>query len=401
MKTLKNIGHLEGARVLLRVDFNVPVRNGMVSDDLRIRASLPTIEYLKSAGAKIILISHLESSDGGNPSLEPVANYLNKKLNLPVAFLKDYKKVNEFIDHELKDGDCVLLENLRFFDGEKDNDKKFARELASLADIFVNDAFSVSHREHASIVGVPRFLPSYAGIQFEKEVVNLSKAFNPTHPFLFILGGAKFETKLPLLDKFMGIADSIFIGGALANDFFKEKGFEIGTSKVSDASKSDFHLAKYSNNPKLILPVDILNQDNKAKPAGQLLETDKIMDAGPETIRLLRDKIAAARFILWNGPLGLYEDGYKGPTLELARMIAEATREVQSGKCKVESDKTQNADDVGVQSIVGGGDTLAAIAELDIEDKFTFVSTGGGAMLEFLAKGTLVGIEAMEKEAGS
>jgi len=377
MKTLKDIPHLEGVRVLLRADFNLPLVNGTVRDDFRIKAALPTIHYLWEKGAKIIMISHIEASDGSNLSLEPVAEYLNK-MNERVIFVKDYKRVHELVE-EGKNGEVFLLENLRYFDGEKNNDPKFAKELASLADIYVNDGFSVSHREHASIVGVPKYLPSYAGIQLEKEVTNLSRALKPEHPFIFILGGAKFETKLPLLDKFVSIADMIFVGGALANDLFKAKGYEVGTSRVSDKA---IDLSKFVSDPKILLPLDIETETDEIKPANKLLPTDKIMDSGPQSVELLREKINTSKFILWNGPLGMYEGGFKEPTQELAKIISEATTN-------------------GATSIVGGGDTLAAINELGNHDTFTFISTGGGAMLDFLAKGTLVGIEALEESANT
>ncbi len=374
MKTLTDIQHLEGVKVLVRADFNVPIQKDAVVEDFRIRAAFPTIEFLRSRGAKVILISHLESADGGNGSLQPVATKL-KELGVPVTFIEDMKKARLFIENELQNGECILLENVRFFEGEKNNDAQFAKELASLADLYVNEAFPASHREHASVVGVPNFIPGYAGIQFEKEIAHLSKAFNPVHPFLFILGGAKFETKLPLLQKFMDTADSIFIGGALATDFFRTKGYEIGTSLVS---KGNIDLTAYAASPKLILPIDIVNKKGEVKPADGLSSDDVILDAGPQTLEILKEKIAAAKFILWNGPLGLYEDGYRAPTLDLARMIGEATGN-------------------WTETIVGGGDTLAAIATLGIADKFTFISTGGGAMLDFLAKGTLPAVEALEK----
>ena len=373
MKTIKDIPHLKGVKVLLRADFNVPVRDKAVVDDFRIRSAMPTIDFLRQKGAKVILVSHLEDNDGGNASLQPIVDTL-KRLGEPVMFVKDMKMAHEVIENKIKDGDSVLLENLRFYEGEKKNDPKFAKELASLADIYVNDAFPVSHREHASIIGVPKLMPSYAGLQLEKEVANLSRAFKPPHPFLFILGGAKFETKLPLLAKFINIADKIFVGGALCNDFFKEKGYEIGASLVS---KTEIDLSAYKDSPKLLLPVDVVNQEGTVKAPDGLTRSDKIMDSGPKTLEMLKTQIANSKMILWNGPLGLYEDGYKGPTLELARMIGEAT-----GK--------------GVESIVGGGDTLAAIAELGTHEKFTFISTGGGAMLDFLAQGTLPGIQALE-----
>ncbi len=382
MKTLTDIPVLEGVKVLVRADFNVPVRNGVVADMFRIKSAFQTIDFLKKKGAKIILISHLESADGGNDSLQPIADCLNK-LDQPVLFIKDYKQASEIIENKLQNGSCILLENLRFFEGEKANDPKFAQQLASLADIYVNDAFSVSHREHASIVGVPKLLPGYAGAQLEKEVACLSKAFTPAHPFLFILGGAKFETKLPLLAKFAGstangagngVADTIFVGGALANDLLKQKGYEVGISLVS---KKTIDLSSFVCNPKIMIPTDIVTQDGIVESVDSVKKFDKIMDCGPATMVALKAAILAAKFILWNGPLGLYEDGYKGPTIEVARLLGEATTR-------------------GAETIVGGGDTLAAIAELGNHDQFSFISTGGGAMLDFLSQGTLPGIDALE-----
>ena len=373
MKTLRDIEHLSGVKALVRVDFNVSIENGTVVDDTRIRAALPTIDLLRTKGAKVILVSHLESSDGGNPSLQPVANYMKDKLGISVMFVRNIRTANDLIENSLINGQCMLLENLRQFPGEKANDQGFARELASLGDLYVNDAFSVSHREHASIVSVPKFLPSYAGLQLEKEIANLSKVFDPAHPFLFILGGAKFETKLPLLAKFMGLADTVFVGGALANDFYRAKGYETGTSLLS---KGNLDLAPFLASPKLMLPADVIDENKAVKKPEALGAADMIMDAGPQTVAALQDKINTSKFILWNGPLGMYEEGYRQPTLDLAKMIGEATLH-------------------GVETIVGGGDTLAAITELGIDDEFSFVSTGGGAMLDFLAKGTLPGIEAL------
>ncbi len=378
MKTIKDIEVLEGVKVLVRVDFNVPIKNGLVMDDFRIRSTFSTIDFLQKGGAKVILIGHLESngaskSGAGENSFKPVAEYINNKLNKEVGFVANLRNASSYIENEMKNGDCVLLENLRFDDGEKKNDPKFAKALASLADIYVNDAFSVCHRSHASIVGIPEYLTSYAGFQLEKEVLNLSKAFDPVHPFLFILGGAKFETKLPLLEKFINIADDVFIGGALATDFFKIKGYEVGISLVS---KDDFGLDKFINNPKVILPVDIRVQNGSTKAIDALDKTDNSMDCGPETIKLLREKVSKAKMILWNGPLGIYEQGFKDSTIQLAKIIVENGGE-------------------GVESIVGGGDTIAAISQNNDQDKISFISTGGGAMLDFLANGTLPGIEAL------
>lgn len=372
MKTLKDIEYLQGVKVLVRTDFNVPIKNGAVVEDFRIKSALATIDYLVRKGAKVILMSHLESIDGTNPSLEPVADQL-RKLGQEVLFVKDYNKALDVINEKLKNGGCMLLENLRFFDGEKKNDPKFAKELASLGDIYVNDAFSVSHREHASVVGVPKLLPSYAGLQLEKEIVALSRAFEPSHPFLFILGGAKFDTKLPLLSKFLNIADSIFVGGALANDLLKAKRLEVGKSSVSNGSVD---ISMFLTSPKVILPKDILNEQKKPIRVDQISINDKNVDMGPESLRSLEEVISGAKFILWNGPLGVYEDGYKDGTIQLAKLVSEATVR-------------------GAETIVGGGDTLAAIAELGAGEKISFISTGGGAMLDFLAKGSLPGIDAL------
>ena len=373
MKTIRDIEFAPGMKILVRVDFNVPIKNGAVVEGFRVRMALPTIDFLCSKKAKVILISHIESNDGENLSLEPVASYMHTALSREIGFVKNYRTAAAAID-ALPDGGCVLLENLRYFEGEKKNDPKFAKELASLADIYVNDSFSVSHRPHASVVGVPALMPSYAGLQLEQEVAHLSRAFDPVHPFLFVLGGAKFETKLPLLSKFISAADNVFVGGALANDLLRAKGYETGASLLS---KRDIDLMSFVASPKLILPSDVVLQDRSVKGCAALSKDDKILDAGPATIEALRILAVSAKFILWNGPVGLYEDGYTEGTLALAKIISEATSR-------------------GAETIVGGGDTLAAISALGNEDSFSFISTGGGAMLDFLAKGTLPGIEALQ-----
>jgi phosphoglycerate kinase len=393
MKTIRDIEYFEGVKVLVRADFNVPIVNGAVGDDFRIRAALPTIDFLRNKGAVVILMSHLESIDGDILSLEPIAKHI-EKIGRAVTFIKDYKNAHEVIEADLlaragKGGSVFLLENLRFSEGEKTNDKKFAQGLASLADIYVNEAFSASHREHASIVGVPKCLPSYAGLQFEKEVMHLSKAFNPAHPFLFILGGAKFDTKLPLIERFLKVADTIFLGGALGNDALKARGINVGDSKISDGA---IDITAIVNRTNILVPVDSIIQDRSVKNVDAIAAHDHIFDPGPKTLELIQEKINQARFILWNGPLGPYEEGFVEGTEAVARMIAERTKNGGGGKQEVGSEEEKINE---IESIVGGGDTLAAIANLGIEDKFTFVSSGGGAMLEFLAKGTLPGIEAL------
>jgi phosphoglycerate kinase len=382
MKTLDQANISNGTRVLLRADFNVAVQNGVVVDDFRIRKTIPTLDFLKKKGTNVVMVSHIENAAGveGKPTLRPVVEVLNN-LGFPCDFAETIEEAARK-SAEQKNG-FILLENIRNYQGEALNDPAFAQQLATLGDIYVNDAFSVSHRTHASIVGVPKLLPHFGGFQLALEVENLSKAFNPPHPFLFILGGAKFDTKLPLVEKFLDKADTIFIGGALANDFFKAKGFEVGRSTVSSPK---INFGSLLSDKKIILPDDVVADDgssHKITSPDKVSADEKILDAGPKTLALLKEKIKTDKFILWNGPLGNYENGYKEPTYELARMIAAATKD-------------------GVESIIGGGDTLAAIAELEqtggelLEDAFTFVSTGGGAMLDFLAKGTLVGIEALE-----
>ena len=341
MKSITEAKGLKGKRVLVRVDWSVPTQDDLVVDDYSIVKSLPTIEYLEKAGAKITLISHAEKD---TDSLKGIASYV-----------KRYLPTLTFI----KSGDLVLLENLRQDPREKENSEEFAKELALLGDFYVNEAFSVCHREHASVVGVPKFLPHFAGLQLEKEVQELSQVFYPKHPFLFILGGAKFDTKLPLLEKFVSLADYVFVGGALANNFFKAQGRDVGTSLVEEG---EYGLLALLESGKILLPDDTID------------EGGRILDIGPRSLENLKPKIEASKLVLWNGPLGYYEQGYKVATLELAKLLAE----------------------FGKKTIVGGGDTLAAIKELNLTDKFSFVSTGGGAMLEFLAKGTLPGVEALK-----
>lgn len=315
MKSISEANIKAGDKVLVRVDWNVPIdQENNILDDSRIKASLKTIEYIKSQDGWPIIASHFGRA---GISFKSVSNFAQK----------NYPLLAEGVE---------FLENLRKDEREENNDEGFAKELAAKADIYVNEAFAVSHRKHASIVGVPKFLPSYAGLRFMEEYQKLSEVFEPEHPFLLILGGAKFETKLPLVEKFLDIADDIFIGGAMA-------------VKAVDLARE---------NSKIILPEDDL----------------AALDANPETIENLKFKIENSKFILWNGPLGNYEKGFIAGTSALARTLAESGKKV----------------------IVGGGDTLAAIKNLHLENKFYFVSTAGGAMLDFLAEGTLPGIEALK-----
>ncbi len=369
---IRSAPDLSGKRVLLRADFNVPIEGMKVASDARIRDVLPTLRFLLKSGAKVILMSHI----GRNPdeSLHPVYEYLKQEMSVRFVDGITGPSVKEAVE-SLTPGTALLLENLRREEREADNDPIFAKQLASLADIYVNDAFPVSHRAHASIVGVPALLPHYAGIQFLKEVEGLSGALTPGSPSLFLLGGAKFETKEPLIEKYLGVYDCVFIGGALANDFLKAKGYEVGRSLLSD--EAPVHNLLLREN--LLLPVDVAVEteagEKAIRSADAVLPTDAIFDIGPETVALLRTRIDAAGFILWNGPFGVYERGFQENTEEVAKLIASSS----------------------AHSVVGGGDTVASIEELNLEGQFSFISTAGGSMLDFLLTGTLPGIEALRK----
>ena len=373
MKSIKDIEILKGKRVLVRVDFNVPIKEGKILDDFRIKAALPTIEYLKKKGAIVILMAHM--GDGGDESLKSVSIRL-KKFIPDTHFIESsiFSDETKKIIFSLKNGDVALFENIRREIGEKKNSPSFARGISRYGDIYVNDAFSVSHRVHASIVGITKCLPSYAGLQLLDEVSQLSKAFSPKHPFLFILGGSKFETKIPLIKKFLRDADNVFIGGAIANDFFKGKGYEVGTSLVSDGVVS---VKSFFKNKNLILPIDVVatkgSSSRNIKPE-EVISDESIVDIGKDTVDALSSLIEKASFILWNGPLGKYESGFGGSTEKILKIIAKSK----------------------ANSIVGGGDTVALITKLKLGDKIGFVSTGGGATLDFLAKGTLPGIKALK-----
>lgn len=362
--SVEELSDLSGKRVLLRADFNTPSVSGVLKDTLRIDAVLPTLKLLLARGARVILISH---ADGGS-SLSAVADYLNQ--HLPVAFVREPKDIS-FDPHAV-----VLLENLRFSPQEEANDAGFARELASLADAYVNEAFSASHRAHASIVGVPKHLPGYAGLRFLTEIRELSAALSPEHPFLFILGGAKVATKEPVLRKFLKSADSVFVGGVLANDFLTAKGYPVGRSTLSDVPPDPELVA----HPRVLLPEDLIVEGGEAGRRVAITADvgagESIVDIGPETARLLEERIKEARLVLWNGPLGLYERGYTEGSLRVGEAMSRSS----------------------ARTILGGGDTLSVLPK-DVERGISFISTGGGAMLHFLSEETLPGIEALRRSA--
>lgn len=362
MKSLSTISDLRGARVLVRGSLNVPVVQDEIVDSFRLDTTLKTLKYLHKQGARVLLIGHI--ADSGGDTLMPVYNYL--KQHIAIQWGGD---IDGYDMDLIEEGQIVLFENIRHHKGETENEDMFAQKLASYAEYYVNDAFAVSHRRHASIVGVPKYLPSVMGLQFEREHKELSRAFTPAQPALFIFGGVKFETKIPVAQKMLTRGETVFVGGALANVFFKAQGHHVGGSilprKLYDV-KNDL------TNPQLLLPQDVCGK-GFCKIPEELHDTDVIRDAGPQTIEFLREKVNQSAFVLWNGPLGDYEHGFYEHNEKLAHIIAECD----------------------AISIVGGGDTIASIGKLGLEDKFTFVSTAGGAMLAYLADETLPGIEAL------
>lgn len=370
-KAITSLQNLQGKYVLVRSSINVPIVDGEVRNQFRITRGLATIQYLVAQKARVIVCGHIGSD--GSQTAKPVADLLG--CHVPVTFSPEVSGVkSKNLRDELQDGQVLVLENLRRDPREKKNDPNFARELADLADIFVNDAFAAGHRAHASIVGIPGHLPTYAGMNFMHEYTELHKALSPKSPSLFMLGGAKFDTKLPLVEKFMNIYDHIFIGGALANDFFKAKGYEMGMSMVSDIDLSGSPLLSHD---KILLPIDVtVTKDGERRVCAPdaVRPGEIIYDAGPQTIAMLMPLIANAEMVLWNGPFGNYEAGFAQQTEETARLIAAADG----------------------YSVVGGGDTVAAIESLLIQEHYDFLSTAGGAMLTFLEEGTLPALEAMK-----
>lgn len=382
MRTVRDIPLLENVPVLVRAALNAPIKNGKVVNEYRLRRALPTIRFLRERGARVILISHI--SGQGTETLQAAAEALGSLIPGVTFCPESIGARARAMIRDLAPGGVLVLENLRRHNGEKKNDGAFARELAALGDIFVQDSFDECHRAYASIVGVPKLLPSYAGLLLEEEVRELSRALAPAHPALAVIGGAKFSTKEAVLSTLLKKYDSVFVGGALADDFLKASGREVGKSLVSNADGAA--LQKLLASSKLILPSDSLVIPADALGAPQARERarvalskevrpdDVILDHGPHTSALLADIARSAKTILWNGPLGNYENGFIDATNAFARAVA-----------------ASNA-----HSVIGGGDTIAAIEGLGLLSQFSFVSTGGGAMLDFLAHGTLPGIEALE-----
>jgi phosphoglycerate kinase len=385
-KTVVDV-NVKDKKVLVRVDFNVPLKDGVVGDDTRIRAALPTIQYLLGHGAAVILCSHLGRPKGGPDSkftLKPVGEHLGKLLGKPVAFAEDcVGPIAEAAAKALKPGGVLLLENTRFYPGEEKNDLDLARQMASLADLFVNDAFGTAHRAHSSTEGVTHFLPAVAGLLLEKEIKYLGAAIaNPKRPFVTILGGAKISDKIGVIRNLLTKADKILIGGGMANTFLAAKGFAMADSLVEAEALQTARELLALGGDKLILPVDLVIADkfeagaaHKTIPVGPVPAGWRALDIGPKTVKAFKEILATAGTVVWNGPMGVFEfPAFAKGTFGVAKAVA-ASQAI---------------------SIIGGGDSVAAIEQSGLAGKITHISTGGGASLEMLEGLELPGLAALQ-----
>ena len=392
-KTVRDID-VKGKKVLVRCDFNVPMQDGKITDDTRIVSALPTIEYLVQHGAKVILMSHMGRPDDEPKkefTLQPVADRLSQLLGKQVIFESADRVVDEKVRQAaaaLAEGDVMLLENVRFRKEETKNGAEFAKELASLGDIFVNDAFGTAHRAHASTAGIADYLPCVSGFLIEKEVQFLGNAVeNPARPFVAIMGGAKVGDKIPVIENLLKKVDALIIGGGMAYTFFKAEGLEIGTSILDkdslELAKEIFAKAEQTG-VKLLLPVDaVCAKEFKNDTEFAVYDKDKIpsdrmgMDIGPKTVELFKAEIAAAKTIVWNGPMGVFEmPNFAAGTRAIAEALAASD----------------------AVTVIGGGDSAAACEQFGLKDKMTHISTGGGASLEFLEGKVLPGVAVIEEK---
>ncbi len=385
-KTVRDID-VRGKRVLVRADLNVPIENGVISDDTRIRESLPTIEYLLGQDARVIVCSHLGRPKGPDPalSLAPVAGRMANLLGREVLFAEDCIGPAAEAAVEAMGHHVLLLENLRFHPEEEKNDPEFARQLASLAEVFVNDAFGAAHRAHASTEGVTHYLPAVAGLLMEKEVRYLGALVaSPPRPFAAVVGGAKVSSKLPAIQHLLPKVDLLLVGGGMANTFLKARGLEVGASLVEDDlldAARDLMRTAESRGVELHLPVDVIaasrfaaDAETAVVPVDQVPRGYLILDIGPDTVRRYAEALRRAKAVVWNGPMGVFEMApFAGGSFELARAIAS----------------------LDAVTVVGGGETAAVVAAAGLQERFTHVSTGGGASLEMLEGKTLPGVAAL------
>lgn len=396
MRSIHLLRHLGNKRILVRVDFNVPIKNGKVLEDARLRFSLPTIQYLLKKKAKIMLVTHLGRPDGKfvkELSVAPVAKRLERLMKKKISIITNFKSpISNHPAHiatrSIAGGQSpiTILENIRFFPGEEKNDPAFAKELASLADIFVLDGFAVAHRDAASVSGVAAYLPSYAGLLLEQEIKGLDQLLKkPKHPFVAIIGGAKAETKIPVIARLLPVADTIAIGGTIVATLLKAKGYGVGASIVDTLMEQ--RIASTARSKKMLQSIDVVvgKKDGKnhrivsiqKKPHVICGADEGIFDVGPKTLLLYVSEVMRAKTIVWNGALGLFEQKpYHTSTMALGKIIADRS-------------KTR-----GVYSVIGGGETIQVMETLGRAKDISFVSTGGGAMLEYLAGERLPGIEA-------
>ena len=393
-RTLEQVD-LRGKRALVRVDFNVPVQDGKISDDTRLRAALPTIAELRRGGAKVVLISHFDRPKGKrvpSMSLKPLVEPLSKLIGAPVAFADDcVGEVAERTEGFMHPGDVLLLENLRYHAGEEANDPAFAKQLAALGDLYVNDAFSAAHRAHASTEAIAHILPAYAGESMRRELTALDKALgHPERPVLGIVGGSKVSTKLELLGHLVTKLDRLAIGGGMANTFLFAQGWEVGASycekDLADAARKIMKTAG-RNHCELLLPIDIVVGERlepgagaRVRGLGELDEHERILDAGPQTVARLLRAMDESKTLIWNGPLGVFEiPPFDKGTMEAARHAAALAK---AGK---------------LVAVAGGGDTVAAMNAAGVTDDLSFVSTAGGAFLEWMEGKTLPGVQALSR----
>jgi len=384
-KTVKDID-LKNKRLLIRVDFNVPMMDGKVTDDKRIRAALPTIQYALEQNALLILMSHLgrpKSASDSSFSLLPASKVLSSLLGIPVKMAPDCVGVDvEAMAKGLKPGEVLMLENTRFHASEEKNDLELAKQLASLGDVFVNDAFGSAHRAHSSTEGVARFLPAVSGLLMEQELEYLGRAVaNPEHPYIAILGGAKISDKILVVETLLSKCDTLIIGGGMANTFLTAQGLNMRDSLVEESSLGTAKSIMAKSGDKLILPVDAVIADKFDADANtQVVDVDKIppgwrmLDVGPKTVSLYRAALDGAKLIVWNGPVGVFEmPKFAEGTFALARMLAESK----------------------AITVIGGGDSASAVKKAGVAKQMTHVSTGGGASLEFLEGKELPGVAAL------